>query len=146
MWGPYAPDRTYASAGRADDIESDKAIAILAHVSFFIFAPFLALIFRQSTGRRNQFVRHHATEALNFQLTFLIPWLGVGVTTLLLAAQSSDPDGTTTGWIALPILCMFALYALAAVWSVRGAVRANQSTWWRYPISIRFVRGAQPVD
>jgi uncharacterized Tic20 family protein len=90
-------------------------------------------------------VRHHATEALNFQLTFLIPWLAVVVTTLVLAAQNSEPDGTTTGWIALPILAMFALFALAAVWSIMGAVRANQSTWWQYPISIRFVRGAQPV-
>lgn len=37
-----------------------------------------------------------------------------------------------------------------AVWAVRGsgrpvvlgAVRASQGVWWRYPLSIRFVRGA----
>ena len=43
----------------------------------------LPLIFRYADTGRNPYVRHHATEALNFNLTFLIAWLVVWPVTVV---------------------------------------------------------------
>jgi uncharacterized Tic20 family protein len=114
---------------------------VLSHVGMFILAVILPLIFRQTEGKTNRYVRHHATESLNFQLTFLIVWIGGIITVVAITASTSDSNGDNSGWIVLPFLVLFALYGACAVLAIIGAVRAGQRRWWRDPIRIPFVRG-----
>lgn len=90
-------------------------------------------------------MRHHSTEALNFQLTFLIVWIaGIFTTMGAMFAIAGTGGGEANAWVLLPFLALFAVFGLAALCSIVGAVRSSQGRWWRYPISIRFVRGGRP--
>ncbi len=66
-WGPTAPEQSEEDSGRT--------VAVLSHLGVLVGGFPLPLIMRQAEGPRNGFVRHHATEALNFQLTFLLVWV-----------------------------------------------------------------------
>ena len=144
-WGPAAPPAP-TSWQPIDEVDQGKTLAVLSHVGMFILAIILPLIFRQTEGKTNRYVRHHATEALNFQLTFLILWIGSIITVVSIAASTTDSNGDTSGWIVLPFLVLFALYAACAVLAIIGAVRAGQRRWWRYPIRIPFVRNSTSDD
>lgn len=114
-------------------------MAVLSHVGFFVLSVVLPIIVRETEGKTNEFARHHSTEALNFQLTFLIGWL-ISFLLFFLVAFS-------LGWGAVVVLflVMFGMFALSAFWSIKAAIRASRGEWWCYPVSIRFVRGAHPA-
>ncbi len=137
-WGPAAP-----AQAPVDPVAAGTTSSLLAHLSFLFLAVILPVILRVTEGERNDYVRHHTTEALNFQLTFLLAWVAgiVGPHRHARRSRSFD-DGNAGAWIVLPFLMLFAIYIAAAVLSVLGAVRASKGVWWRYPVSIRFVRGA----
>ena len=122
-WGPAAPP-AQTSWQPIDEVDQGKTLAVLSHVGMFILAIILPLIFRQTEGKTNRYVRHHATEALNFQLTFLILWIGGIITVVSIAASTTDSNGDTSGWIVLPFLVLFALYVACAVLAIIGAVQA----------------------
>jgi uncharacterized Tic20 family protein len=73
--------------------------------------------------KHHPYVRHHAAEALNFQITVLlvavlsIPLMliYVGFVTLLAAALGNVVLGIT------------------------GALQARRGRWWRYPVNVRIV-------
>ena len=126
---------------------SGKTLALISHLGVLTGGFVLPLVIRLTEGRRNSFVRHHATEALNFQITFMLFWAaGFGV---LIGTSLGEPTGPTTSAppavyaIFLPLM---ALFVLNIVFSILGCVRASQEQWWRYPVSIRFVKGAAPRD
>ena len=101
---------------------------------------FAALALRLTLGKRDAFVRHHATEALNAQIWFGIVWNAVGLPFYAYAIASGTPD---VGVFMAIWLLMFGLFIATAVMSVIGAVKAYRRTWWRYPLTpFRFVKGA----
>ncbi|MFC0860854.1 DUF4870 domain-containing protein [Sphaerimonospora cavernae] len=84
------------------------------------------LVIYNSERGRDPFVRQHAKEALNFALTelvvsllLLVPMMVVGVLVLL---------------VALPI------FIVAIIFRAMAATAANRGDWYRYPISIPFIR------
>jgi uncharacterized Tic20 family protein len=70
------------------------------------------------------FVRHHTAEALNFQLTVIIAVL-VSIPLIL---------------VLVGILLLITIPIAAIVLTIVAAVRANSGDWYRYPLTIRFVR------
>ena len=131
-WGPAAPAQPAEAQGRL--------LSLLCHLSMMMLAIIFPLIIRQTEGNKNAFTRHHATEALNFQLTFLGLWFcGFAVMAATSVTAPDDPPALFFMIFAL----MFALFIGAVGLGVLGAVRASQERWWRYPIAIRFVRGSQ---
>ncbi|GIU84415.1 MAG: hypothetical protein KatS3mg008_1190 [Acidimicrobiales bacterium] len=114
----------YAGEGRG--ATGDRTPAILAHalalVAGFIAPLIVYLVYKD----KDAFVRHHAAEALNFQITVIIAVVGSAVLTLVLI-----------GILLLPVVGIGAL-----VLTIVGAVKAAAGEWWRYPLSIRFVSGA----
>jgi uncharacterized protein len=102
---------------------------MLAHLSAFV-AAYVALGFLGPLvvllvfGPRSAFVREHAVEALNFNLTWLI-YICIAVILALLL-------------IGIPILIALGIAYLVFV--VVAAVRANAGEHYRYPVTIRFVR------
>ncbi len=107
----------------------DRNWAMGAHLSAFIAAyialgflgPLVVLLVR---GDRSQFVRRHAVEALNFNLTVLI-YLVISV---ILAI------------VLIGLLMLVALGILYIVAVILGAVRASSGEQYRYPLTIRFVK------
>jgi len=134
-WGPAAPPPPGADSGRL--------WVMLAHLSAFIGGWILALVIRQTEGKKNTFVKHHSTEALNFQITFIIPYL-ICVVGMVVTGSLSQPGhySVTAGFLVFGLLA-FVLFVAHAVLAVIGCIRASRGEWWRYPVNIRFVSGAR---
>ena len=102
--------------------------AIATHLSAFL-AAFVALSFLGPLVMfiifkdRGAFIRHHASEALNFQLTM---WIGLIISIPLMFVLIGF---VTAGAIAVAML----------VCQILGAVAASDGRDYRYPFTIRFV-------
>ncbi|HEX2362528.1 MAG TPA: DUF4870 domain-containing protein [Jiangellaceae bacterium] len=107
----------------------DRNWATGAHLSAFLAAyialgflgPLVVLLVR---GDRSQFVRQHAVEALNFNLTVLI-WIAISVILII---------------VGIGILMLIAVGILYVVTVIVGAIRASSGEMFRYPLTIRFVK------
>ena len=102
---------------------------MLAHLSAFV-AAYVALGFLGPLvvmlvfGPRSAFVREHAVEALNFNLT----WLIYAAVAVVLAI------------VLIGILILIALGIAYVVLVTIAAIRAYNGQYYRYPLTIRFVR------
>jgi uncharacterized protein len=118
-----------ASATPAVVPSEDRNWAMGAHLSAFIAAyialgflgPLIVLLVR---GDQSRFVRQHAVEALNFNLTVLI-YIVISVILALLL---------------IGLVMLVALGILYVVAVIIGAVRASSGEMYRYPLTIRFVK------
>ena len=109
--------------------DQERLWAMLAHLLSFV-AAYIALGFIAPLvvllvfGPRSAYVRAHAVESLNFNLSWLI-YAIVGVLTI--------PVG-------IGILILLALGIAYVVLVIIASVRANSGQYFRYPLTIRFVR------
>ncbi len=93
-----------------------------------ILTGFLAPLVIYLVARDDQpFVKHHAAESLNFQLTLLIGYIVSAVLMLVLVG----------------ILTFFVVAIGGLVLSIMATVAANRGEWYRYPINLRMVPGAR---
>ena len=87
--------------------------------------------------------RHHAREALNFNITVMIVWIGGFMGPWIALVTNMNHRSGPVGWFfvmfGVAMLLMFGAFAC----SVIGAIRASQGGWWRYPVSIRLVGRAE---
>jgi uncharacterized Tic20 family protein len=132
-WDPYAPPP------QVDIATAGKSTAVISHLGFLACYFVLPLVIRQTAGTDNAYVRHHATEALNFMILatgiYGILWL-VWVIGIIGVSATDAPFGALVA-----IWLLVAVSQLGTIaFGIMGAVRASQGVWWRYPISIRFVR------
>jgi uncharacterized Tic20 family protein len=108
--------------------DQERLWAMLAHLLSFV-AAYIALGFLAPLtvllvfGPRSAYVRAHAVEALNFNLTWLIYAIVAGVLAIL--------------GIGIPILIALGIAYVVLV--IIAAVRANNGQHYRYPLTIRFV-------
>lgn len=114
---------------------------MLAHLSHLAVPVVAAIVIRLTVGRKDAFVRHHASEALNAQIWFTILW-NVLVGGFVVAASTQAGEVEPPAWIFLVIPLAFLTGALMLVGSIVAAVQANRGVWWRYPLPFRFVSGA----
>jgi uncharacterized protein len=137
---PHDPPPHPSATPPAPPVGSEeRGWAAVAHASAFVGAwvalAFVGPLVVYLLGRdRHPFIAHHAREALNFNLTFLLVIVvggligGVGaVVTLGLGLL-----------VILPIAGVIAVAWIVAV--VVAAVRAWDGEPFRYPLTIRFVR------
>ena len=108
---------------------------MLSHLGLFMLYFVGPLVIRMTVGRQQEFVRRHATEALNGQITFAIAWNLFLLPVVVMAASNSDGHWA---WLVLGALAAFA-WMIAN--SAAGAVHAYRGQPWRYRGKIRFVRG-----
>ncbi len=113
---------------------------MLAHLSLLVLPVIGPIVIRQTAGQHDDFAKHHATEALNAQILFTVVW-NVSFGTLMGLSAAGPVEGPPV-WLILTIfpLCFLALFTTGA-FSIRAAVQASRGIWWRYPISIRLIRG-----
>jgi hypothetical protein len=94
---------------------------LAAYIALGFLGPLVVLLVR---GDRSQFVRRHAVEALNFNLTVLI----YVVICVILAI------------VLIGFVLLIALGVLYVITVIVGAVRASSGEDYRYPLTIRFVK------
>ena len=109
--------------------DQERLWAMLAHllsfVAAYLFLGFVApLVVLLVFGPRSPYVRAHAVESLNFNLTWLLYAIVAVVLAFLL--------------IGIPILIALGIAYLVFV--VIASVRANNGEFYRYPLTIRFIR------
>jgi uncharacterized Tic20 family protein len=115
MSNPYASEAPMTP-------EAEKMWAVLVHalaIVFEFFAPLLGYLLFKGKG---PFISHHVRESLNF-----------GITMVIIAAV-----------LALSIIGWAILWALPIYWTVFrivAAYKASQGEFYRYPATIRFLKG-----
>lgn len=114
MSNPYETARPWTP-------QEEKVAAVIVHVAaifFEFFAPIIGYLFLKDKG---PFVQHHAKESLNFSLTVLIIAIGMAITIV----------GLLFLWV-VPIYW--------AVCRVIAALQTWQGKFFRYPLTIRFIK------
>lgn len=115
--------------------EDERTWAMFAHIGALVAGVFAMaflgpLIVMLTQGTRSAFVRRHAVESLNFQLTLLIALvagIGVSVVTLGLALLVFIPAAIFGGIAALVLVII-------------AGVAANNGQDYRYPVNLRMVK------
>lgn len=100
-------------------------------IAWLGWIPPLAIYFAKR--RQSPFVRHHASEAANFQLTLLIPYLFAWV--VFIGLGIFFPEMSWIGSIVIGLV-----WTVAIIFGLLGAVNANRGEWYRYPVSIRLLK------
>ena len=114
-----APGQLAAIPASSDE----TGIAVLAHLGGLIGSFLLPLIIYLIKKDESPFLRHHAAEALNFQLTLMIAYTVSFFLIILLV-----------GIILLPLLMIGSL-----VLTIVAAMAANRGEWYQYPMILRLI-------
>lgn len=114
---------------RAGDVtEGNRQYAVFTHISqlsvfvigpLFPLAPMVMWLIRRE---KSVFVDDHGREAFNFSLSMLIFIIALGFLPLI-------------GWVLAGVL-----WIVGVVNMIRGALAANRSEYFRYPMTIRFLK------
>ncbi|WP_201931584.1 DUF4870 domain-containing protein [Nocardioides donggukensis] len=116
----------------------DRTWALTAHIgslvaAWFAFGFLAPLVVLLVQGGKSPFVRRHAVESLNFQLSLLIYIVVGGIAAFLLTL-------VTLGLalvVIIPLAIAIAIGALVVV--ILATVRASNGEDYRYPLTIRIV-------
>ena len=112
----------------------DKLWGLAAHLGPLVIATFSGgalgfvppLVVMLTRGKESPFVRAHAVEALNFQITLVIA----------LAASLVITFVTFGFGICVPI----AVGIAALVFQIQASVKANNGEGYRYPVNLRLIK------
>jgi uncharacterized Tic20 family protein len=113
----------------------ERTWAMVAHVGVFVAAWFAMgflcpLIIWLVLRGRSEFVRRHAVESLNFQISLLI-YTAIAVVLILI----------TFGLGVLIIVPLIVIGAIAAiVFIILATMAASSGREYRYPLTLRLVR------
>lgn len=131
MTNPYAPQPATATPLTPQEERSwsigvhlvtGAAMVLSAGTLGFVAALVVYLMYKD----RGPFVRHHAANALNIQLTALVWAVAIGILGIVTIG---------IGWLLFAVI-PFAAGALHAL----GAYAASKGEWTTPPLTIRFVR------
>ncbi|MFC7329619.1 DUF4870 domain-containing protein [Marinactinospora rubrisoli] len=126
-YGQQGYGQDYAQQGenpRPRPGTDDQMYALMAHVGGIILgfvAPLIVFIMKKD---ESPWVRAHAVEALNFQITMAI---GLVVSGFLMI-------------VFIGILTFLAVYVAIIVFAIMATMAANRGELYRYPMSIRMVK------
>ncbi len=121
--GPQGPGPSYQPPQPMTP-EDQRLWATLTHVGQIFFSFIAPLVAYFVLRDRGQFVREHTRVALNFSITMAI----------------ADVVGVITSWLGIGILIILAVRVLTIVFGIMAAVAANQGRFYRYPLSIEFLK------
>lgn len=151
QWGPFAPSPGQipgAPAFQQTEEAQGRSIAVLCHLGFALggfILPLVLYLIEEGKPNRNRFVCHHASEALNFLITFMLGWVlafGVFFVSMFASLPEAGEPPPWGAFLTFPLI--FGLAGASWVFGIMGAWKASKGQWWRYPVSIRFV--ARGID
>ncbi len=114
MTNPYASNSEFTP-------EQEKIWSVLVHILgifFEFFAPLLGYLLFKAKG---PFVGHHMRESLNFGITMVFAAIVLAL--------------SIVGWAII-----WALPIYWTIFRIVAAYRASQGEFYRYPLTIRFVK------
>lgn len=128
---PYGPmpgmnpsdERTWAGAAHWSAL-------VAAFVALAFLGPLVVMI---AKGTQSAYVRHHAVESLNFQLSVLIYGFAGGMVAVVLAIATLGLGLL----LVIPLALAFAGFWLVV--TIIAAVKAGNGEPYRYPLTIRMV-------
>lgn len=119
------------AATAASDTTTWALAAHLSALASLVFGlPFMGPLIVYLVKKDNPFVRRHAAEALNFNLSVMLYGFVLGVVTFVLVF-------VLVGFFLIPLL--IALGAAWFVFVIVAAVAASRGEEYRYPLTIHFV-------
>ncbi len=110
---------------------NERSMGMLAHLAGYaglaipfgsLLGPFLVYILKRE---ESAYIEDQAREALNFQLTMTLAFL-VSIALMFILV----------GFVTILVVGVWWLVGTAI-----GATKANAGEWYRYPATIRFVKG-----
>lgn len=119
-WGPQPGSQQTTQDERTWALASHIGCVVGAWIAMAFLVPLVILLVK---GKESAFVRYHAVESLNFQLSMLIYLFA----SILLAF-------VLVGLLILPVLGVLWL-----VFVVLATIKASNGEGYRYPLTIRFV-------
>ena len=96
---------------------------MLSHLLAIVGGFIAPLVIMLTKGKESPYVRHHAVESLNFQLTKLI---AIFISSFLML-------------ILVGFFLILAVAIAALVFEILAGLTANRGELYRYPINIRMV-------
>ncbi|HEY9840919.1 MAG: DUF4870 domain-containing protein [Candidatus Sericytochromatia bacterium] len=111
----------------------DRTLAVIAHLAPVIgysigfgqiLIPLGILLWK---GKESDFVRHHAMESLNFQITMTLFFALAGISIMLLI-----------GIVLIPVMVIVAVVALIAM--IQATIKAANGEMYAYPLNVRLVK------
>jgi hypothetical protein len=112
------------------DPKDERMWATFVHLAGFAFVvvpwgnvlgPLVIWLLKRE---ESEVVDQHGKEALNFQISVTIYGMAAVVAVFFIV-----------GFLLLPVIAIF-----ATVCVIVAAVKANNGEFWRYPLTIRFIR------
>ncbi|HMH57973.1 MAG TPA: DUF4870 domain-containing protein [Galbitalea sp.] len=120
---PPPPPYTYAPPPPLSPADQ-RLWATLIHAGGIFFGILPSLIGYLVAKDRGAFIREHTRIALNFHLTVIIAVFACGILSIIL----------------IGVFLLIALEILIVVFSILAAVAANNGQYYRFPISITFIK------
>jgi len=121
-------------AGPHNARDDSRSWALAAHLSallsLVIGLPIVGPLVVYLVRRDDPFVRRHAAEALNFNLSVMLYAIVLGIATFVLIF-------VVVGLALIPVLILLALLWVVCI--CLAAVKAGQGEEYRYPLTIRLV-------
>ena len=139
---PSAPHPTYASQPATMSPEDERTWGAISHAGAVVamvcsagFLGFLASIVVYAIYKdRGPFVRSHAANSINIQITMFIWLVVLGILTIPVALLTLGLGLV----VMLPALA--AAFLFAGILHVIGALKAYNGEWWNPPFTPRFVK------
>jgi uncharacterized Tic20 family protein len=138
MSDPYGPPPTQPPFGQPGGLtQEDRTWALASHVgtlvsawfAFGFLAPLLVMLLKNDSP----FVRRHAVESLNFQISLLIYGV-VGTVVALVLTFATFGIGL---FVIIPVVAILALVVLVLI--IVATVKASNGEDYRYPFTLRFI-------
>ena len=128
------PPAEYQQPVQPMNPSDEKLWSTLIHIGGFFFSFVPALVGYLVLKDRGPFVRAHTQTALNFQISILIYSVALAMAVFVIAIA-------TFGFgmiVAIPVLLAFS--AAILVFVIIAAVKANQGVYYKYPLTIEFIK------
>lgn len=121
--GVSSDDRTWALAAHIGSL-------VTAWFAFGFIAPLLVMLVKNDSP----FVRAHAVESLNFQISMLIYSIVGGVAAFLVVILTLG----LAALVVIPLIVVVLLVVLVLV--IIATIKASNGEEYRYPFSLRLVK------
>lgn len=127
---PYDPPPSVPPAGGAS--EEDRTLALLVHLSGILFnflVPLIVWLVNKDNAAK-AFLNDQSKEALNFNITLLVVYIGLTILTII----SFGILGLLTG----PLMML--LWVVSIVFYVIAGIAAQKGERYRYPLAWRLIK------
>ena len=142
------------NAGERESTANERAWAAWAHLGalcgYLVPLGHLALPLIVGALKRSVYVRHHAREAFNFQLSVSLAimagtalWLSVAENYYGIRLGERPESIPGYAWVVVGVAGGMLLFLQSLLWMVDGARRAREGVWYRYPLAMRIWKGPE---